>query len=216
MKVSKRETSVIYWGIFSFILLIIIFKWIHYLTSNDYILYCKENFEPINYNSELMLSDVSGNSASADLPLTTTYTCNNFCGPPNRCSKTGQQCFADSDCPGCEPYVPPLKKAKGCVPGDNDAGKLVYNQNPRYSSLTTDIGTQARLYIPSNQFAPPPQPLIGVNTWTAKFKGGEKLFNQRYKPSKGEYAYTPSYPNRYSLSGEFIQDGPLASNAYIS
>ena len=216
MKLSKREYHVLCWGIFSLLLAFFILHWIHYLTMNNYISYTKENFEPINYNSEIMSGDVSGNSRSVDLPLNTTYSCNNFCGPPNRCSKTGQQCFTDSDCPGCQPYTPPLKKTKGCVPGDNDAGRLVYNQNPQYSSLTTDMGTQAKLYKPSNQFKAPPQPLIGVNTWSSKFNQGNKLFNQRYKPTKGQYAFMPSYPNRYSLSGEFVDDGPLASNAYIS
>ena len=217
MKLSKREYNVICWGILSLILLVVILKWIHYLTINDYVYLSglKENFESINYNSEVMSSDVSGNTASVDLPLTTNYTCNNFCGPPNRCAMTGQQCFADTDCPGCEPYVPPLKKVKGCVPGDNDAGRLVYNQNPQYSSLTTDMGTQAALYT-RDKFRKPPQPNIGVNTWTAKFKQSEQLFEQRYQPKQGQYAYMPNYPSRYSLSGEFVEDGPLASNAYIS
>jgi hypothetical protein len=39
-----------------------------------------------------------------NLPLTDTYSCQNFCGPTARCSVTGQQCSADIDCPGCNPY----------------------------------------------------------------------------------------------------------------
>ena len=40
--------------------------------------------------------------ADVDLPLTTNYSCQNFCGPPSRCSITGEKCMSDKDCIGCK------------------------------------------------------------------------------------------------------------------
>ena len=39
----------------------------------------------------------------------------------------------------------------------------------------------------------------------------KKMFDKRYKPP--QLPYMPDYPKRYSLSGEFIEDGPFPSNA---
>ena len=49
--------------------------------------------------------------------------------------------------------------------------------------------------------------------WSQEFNEDQKLFDQRYKPSGLQYM--PDYPKRYSLTGEFIEDGPFASNAPI-
>jgi hypothetical protein len=54
---------------------------------------------------------------------------------------------------------------------------------------------------------------FGVDIWTREFNEDKKLFDKRYKPSKLQYM--PDYPKRYSLTGEFIEDGPYASNAPI-
>ena len=54
---------------------------------------------PINNNIE-GLSFI--NTEHVDLPLTTNYSCQNMCGPPARCSITGEQCRSDSDCFGCK------------------------------------------------------------------------------------------------------------------
>jgi hypothetical protein len=56
-------------------------------------------------------------------------------------------------------------------------------------------------------------PNFGVNTWFNKFNKGRKLFDDRYKPSG--LKNMPSYSDRYSLTGEFIDDGPLPSNSYL-
>ena len=191
--------------VISLIFLLIIFYWINYLTKNKFIVNCLEGFTE---------TESSKTSHTVNLPLTTTYSCQNFCGPTARCSITGQQCSADIDCPGCQPYVPPLSKDKtNCIPGDNDAGKLTYNINPRYSELTTDIGTQAKLFT-SDKFSKPAMANFGINTWRASFDIDRKLFDKRYEPSN--LKYMPNYPKRYSSTGEFIEDGPLASNAYFS
>ena len=152
MKISKNQYFIIFLAFVSFILLISIFKWADYLSNNNYI---RENFEPDRelYNDAI--------SHTVDLPLTTTYSCRNFCGPNSRCSITGQQCTADIDCPGCQPYSPPLPKNKdGNVPGDNDAGKLTLGVTPQYSSLTSGYGTKEKL-ITSNIYEKPGSKKIG-------------------------------------------------------
>ena len=147
---------------------------------------------------------------SVDLPLTTTYSCQNFCGPTARCSITGQQCFADVDCPGCQPYVPPLTPDQTAfIAGNDDAGKLTGGVTPTYSTLTTDIGTQATLIDGNDK---PAMADFGVNTWRSSFNESRSEFNKRYKPPAREY---PKYPERYTLSGEFVDDGPIPSNANL-
>ena len=72
---------------FSLILLIFILYYIHYLTKNKYIIECFSSSSPNTVN----------------LPLNSTYSCSNMCGPNNMCSITNQQCTSDIDCSGCQP-----------------------------------------------------------------------------------------------------------------
>ena len=203
MGITKQNKYVIFLSIVSLILFIFVYKLINYLVVNDFIVECfSSNIIPESMNT----------SHTVNLPLTTTYTCKNFCGPTSRCAITGQQCFTDIDCPGCQPYVPPLSRTSDCIPGDNAAGKLTMSQTPQYSSLTTDIGTQAKL-ITSNKFSQPAMANFGLNTWRTAYDDSDKLFNDRYKPN--QLQYMPKYDKRYSLTGEFIDDGPLPSNAYL-
>ena len=205
MESYQKQYVTLFLVIVCFILFVSIFKWIDYLTKNDYVVECFTS-SPIQEDSG------PATSHTVNLPLTTTYSCKNFCGPTSRCSVTGQQCSADIDCPGCQPYSPPLKKTPDCYPGDNDAGKLTPGVTPRYSSLTSGYGTHETV-ITSNMFAKPAVPNFGVNTWMSEFTEGQVLFNKRYKPSG--LSYMPDYPERYSLTGEFIEDGPFPSNAPI-
>jgi len=188
--------------ILSFILLFIVFNMIHYLSSKGYIVEC--------FTTNVTQEKYDGSTShTVDLPLTTTYSCQNFCGPTARCAITGQQCFADIDCPGCQPYSPPLPKTKECIPGDNDAGKLTVGVTPQYSSLTSGYGTQKKI-ITHDMYGKPVQPNFGVNTWRSSFDKGQDLFNKRYKTK--QLKYMPNYPPMYSITGEFIGDGPLPSN----
>lgn len=193
-------------GIIALILIVFLFYWIDYLVKNKYIIECFEQFGQQDRGQ-------SDTNHSVDLPLTTTTSCRNFCGPTARCSITGQQCTADIDCPGCQPNVPPLKPTNDCIPGQNDAGKLTGGVTPTFSTLTTDIGTQARLYT-DNKFKKPAQANFGVNTWRSKFDKSEQMFKNRYVCNS--YPYLSQYDRRYSDTGMFLQDGPLASNAYLS
>jgi hypothetical protein len=207
MEFSKNQYNVLFLLVISFILFILIFKWIDYLSSNDYVYQFKqESFTNQEYTQQ-------ASTHSVDLPLTTSYSCKNFCGPTARCSITGQQCFVDIDCPGCQPYSTENKKTTECVPGDNDAGKLTLGVTPQYSPLTSGYGTKEKL-ITSNIYEKPDMANFGVDIWKQNFNEENKLFDKRYKPSGIQYM--PNYPKRYSLTGEFIEDGPYPSNSQIN
>jgi hypothetical protein len=200
---NKKYNSIII-AFIALVLAIFIYHWIDYLVKNNYIVEC--------FTSNVQDRGTPDTSHTVNLPLNTTYSCRNFCGPTARCSITGQQCTADIDCPGCQPYVPPLTPTNNCIPGENDAGKLTLGVTPTFSTLTTDIGTQAKLYT-DNKFKKAPQANLGVNTWRGKFDISEKLFKERYQCDS--YPNLSHYPKRYSDTGMFLEDGPLASNAYL-
>ena len=191
----QKKYNTIFLAVLCVVLFISIFYWIHFLTIHQYIVECF----------------TSSTSDSVDLPLTTKYSCQNFCGPNSRCSITGQQCSADIDCPGCQPYSPRLPSSSGQpIPGDNDAGKLTFGQTPQYSSLTSGYGTQERV-ITNNMFSKPSMPNFGGNMWFSQFESDKNLFDKRYKPD--QLKNMPNYPERYSLTGQFIEDGPFPANS---
>jgi len=134
MYISTKQYKIIFLAIISFLLFIVIFKWIDYLSKNNVIKECFSSTPSFGYTSK-------STNHTVDLPLTTTYSCKNFCGPTARCLITGQQCTADIDCPGCQPYSPPLQRTGCGPPGDNDAGKLTWGMTPTYSPLTSGFGT---------------------------------------------------------------------------
>jgi hypothetical protein len=209
MELSQKQYNILFLAIISVILFVTIFKWINYLIYEKYIMEC--------FTTGITEEKYDGSTShTVNLPLTTTYSCKNFCGPTARCSITGHQCSADIDCPGCQPYVPPyvpsLEKTTDCVQGNNDAGKLTVGITPQYSPLTSGYGTQQTM-ITSNMYSKPDVANFGVDVWSHEFNEDQKLFDKRYKPT--ELNYMPNYPKRYSLTGNFIEDGPYASNAHI-
>jgi hypothetical protein len=149
---------------------------------------------------------------TVNLPLTDRVSCQNFCGPNSICSITGEQCTSDIDCYGCKKKTSISTKLSECIPGDNDAGKLTLGVTPQYSTLTTDIGTQAALYT-SNLFKKPAMANFGVNTWFHPFKQSSKMFDKRYVTP--ELQFMPNYAKRYTATGQFMNNGPIAANGYI-
>jgi hypothetical protein len=196
----KFTLNNIFLPLFALILLFIIFNMINYLVKDKYIVECFTN-GPVQEDSKT--------SHTVNLPLNTTYSCQNFCGPTARCAITGQQCLSDIDCPGCQPYSPPLPKTKDCIPGNNDAGKLTSGVTPTYSPLTSGYGTRERV-ITKDLYSKPSQANFGYNTWRQSFNEEQELFNKRYKPN--QLQFMPNYPQMYSITGEFTGDGPLPSN----
>jgi hypothetical protein len=183
--------------IVSIILLYLIFKTIDYLAMEKYIIECFQSQE----NNKT--------SHTVSLPLTTTHSCQNFCGPNARCAITGQQCFADIDCPGCQPYSPPLPKTNDNIPGSDDAGKLTVGVTPTYSPLTSGFGTKEKI-VTDDMYGKPLQANFGVNIWRKSSDEVQALFDKRYKP--GQLQYMPQYKPMYSITGEFLGDGPLPAN----
>lgn len=201
--------------IFSIFLVVIIFYWGDYLIKNNYITECFTSMSSDNssYANSQTYKNVELTNHNVDQPINTTYSCQNMCGPLSRCSLTGDQCTSDIDCPGCQPSKKFQKKHKTKdVIGENDAGKLLSSTMPDYSTLTNDIGTKAKLYT-SDYLSPPPKYFQGVDEWKNMFDQQSLMFRDRY-----EARDTPGllkYEDRWSLSGEFIETGPLASNGYL-
>ena len=122
----KFSFNIIFLPLMTMILLVLVFNMIDYLAAEKYIVEC--------FTSGTV-SDKT--THTVDLPLNTTYSCQNFCGPTSRCAITGQQCFTDFDCPGCQRNLSSSPKTSECIPGNNDAGKLTVGVTPTYSPLTS-------------------------------------------------------------------------------
>jgi hypothetical protein len=156
---------------------------------------------------------------NVDLPLTTTTSCSNFCGPQSQCAKTRDQCTSDIDCPGCQPVINTQDEPFGPdVPGQNDAGKIGFYA-PQYSSLTTDMGTQAAFYYPAgplesgSKTAHVAVAQLGSGPTLAGIEG-QRLFD--VKNAQPQNKFEPKYPVRESATGMFLdKNGPLASNSYL-
>jgi len=164
-----------------------------------------ESFRGYHYNPNTVFTN-----HNVDLPINTYYSCKNKCGPKAQCSITREQCTSDIDCLGCQP-------TNIIVTPYDDAGKLIYNQNPRYSELTTDIGSKASLY--RKKFARVPQPYLGLDKWIKSANFALQLqrdeYSYKYSTKPDEYKFIPHYPKRESVTGLFMDNGPLASNAYL-
>jgi hypothetical protein len=190
---------------------IFLFTFILKFVGNNYII-----VEPFSIYSPYDINSTQKKSHTVNLPINTVYSCQNMCGPNAQCSITREQCTSDIDCYGCKPpestnQQKQQKKVLKEIVGQNEAGKLTGGFTPTYSVLTTDIGTRAKLI--NNKLSEPPQYDSGINTWRHKFDMGQELFDKRYYT--GSQMGIPVCPKRKTLSGEFIDDGPLAANAFL-
>lgn len=199
--IDIKKGSSIPWIIFTLILLVVIFCYVDLVLGDNIIKECFQN-----------LTESSSTSHTVDLPLTTTKSCQNKCGPPARCYITGHQCTSDIDCPGCQPYTPPLSSSEKKIPGNDDAGKLTFNQTPQYSPLTTGYGTDEKLFT-NNLNQKPMQPDFGPNKWIADFIEMEQKYKQVFSP--GEMKYMPQYTKHWSITGDFLEEGPYPSNSTL-
>ena len=152
----------------------------------------------INYCNNIRENFSNDYSHTVNLPINTIYSCRNMCGPQARCSITGEQCTSDIDCFGC-------KAVKNDVLGVNEGTST--------TDTDTNIGSQDELYNEND--LKPPKYFQGVDQWTSAFDIGNKLYDKRYNPGIEILPFLPKYPERATLSGEFIDNGPLASNDEI-
>ena len=201
---KENQKYVYLWAFLSISLLLIINLWTTYLTTNH--IHVCESFLTNSKNGPNF-------SHTVDQPINTTISCKNMCGSMGRCYLTGEQCTSDVDCYGCQTKQESTIMFQQEIRGQNDAGKKTNGVTPTYSTLTTDIGTKAKLIDKSTKLLDPPQYDIGVNTWRKKFNVGNNFYDERYYPGKQDYM--PTYPKRKTLSGEFEDDGPLAANAFL-
>jgi hypothetical protein len=195
--------------LFSLLLFVGIIQWSNYLIKSGKI--C-ENFD--SYTQIIHDNNLPDTSHTVNMPINTTFSCKNVCGPLARCYLSGEQCTSDVDCYGCQPLPQKEKVISSGVRGQNEAGKLTDGVTPTYSTLTTDIGTKALLYNDGENIQPV-QYFNGIDMWRNQFNTGMELYDKRYAPSSNILPFLPKYPKRPTLSGQFIDDGPLASNAYL-
>jgi hypothetical protein len=212
----KYKYTILYTLICILLFILIVNIWGSYIINNFFIL---EGFNNTFYQ---LYREGDKNTPltnhNVDVPINTTYQCQNFCGPQSQCSITREQCTSDVDCKGClPPFIKPPEYETKDVGGENDAGKLTYNQTPQYSVLTTDIGTQATLYNKASIKVP--KPYYGIDNWMKSAEYGMQLFNKKaiYPLKENPYAitYIPNYPIRETTTGLYVDYGPLAANAYL-
>ena len=147
-------------------------------------------------------------SHTVNLPINTTYECENKCMPPSRCSITGEQCTSDIDCCGCIP-TPNTEK--------NIEGFTSDQLNSAYGADAQNKVTDFDLFTPEEElFSKPPQYFLGIDTWSKSFYEGAQLFNDAHDPNiqkarypKNNPKFQLKYPNRATLSGLFVENGPL-------
>jgi hypothetical protein len=215
MNFPKTNKYVIFMAMISIILCYIVFKMIDYEYKAEYFVELFTNQTNTSNNSNSNNNNNSNNNSNSnnvDMPLnnnSNTNSCTNLCGPNSRCATTGQQCLTDFDCSGCQSQSSSSSPKSTDIIGNDDAGKLTVGVTPDYSPLTSGFGTK-ELIITDDMYGKPVQANFGVNTWTDNFNESQLLFNKRYKPNQSQYM--PNYQQMYSVTGEFIENGPLASN----
>ena len=207
----------------------LIINWFRYLIDNYFIFkgVKKEGFDPNIYQSqEYDNPNTPLTTHSVDLPINTNYSCSNFCGPKSKCSKTPWiQCSTDVDCWqfGCQSLLkPPTSKQVdnvefGPAP-DYDPNVLLSNgQTLEYSSLTTDIGTNAKVI---NANAPIPRSYEGIPVWQETYDKQAQMIDDelayQYSAAPDEYKTASFYPVSTTITGAFYDIGPTPSNATLS
>ena len=114
----------------SLLLLVSVFTLIDFLAENYYI---QESFLSCTIIGS---SDYENSqhrqhrhqSQNVNLPLNTTTTCHNFCGPPARCAITGNKCTSDIECPGCQPKNPKTKPRNKTIKYISQSNSEIYSQ----------------------------------------------------------------------------------------
>jgi hypothetical protein len=177
-----------------------------------------ENFKNIYSSFDINTeTETPKTNHNVDLPINTTSQCENICGPKSQCSVTREQCTSDIDCFGCQPPERKFNYPETIdIPGDNDAGKYTFSQTPQYSTLTTDIGTEASIY---NKNAKVPKPYLGIDKWHKSAADGMqyyyKSYNYEYLTEPYKFKQLPEYKIHETATGLFEDYGPLPANASI-
>jgi hypothetical protein len=206
----------IYTILYTFICIFLFWLIVYYISNNFIII---ENFINSSYNPgrETIYSqyDIDLTNHNVNLPINTVTDCKNMCGPNSQCYITREQCTSDIDCYGCHGINSVINNQK--VKGYNDAGRLIYNQNPQYSALTTDFSRNASFF--NGQNAKVPKSYLGVDKWMKSADAGMQFFyksmNYPFYTQPKKFNYLPNYQVKETTTGLFEDYGPLASNEQI-
>ena len=215
----------IVWG--SFILLLIYFSAFRLFNNCG----CKKMKEGFDTNA-LLYGETNDPkfTKTVNMPITSEYICKNKCSPKARCIITGEQCSSDRDCTGCQPIIepPPEFLTTKEVKPINAAGKMVYNINPRYSELTTDLGTMSDFVNPNAMNV---KLYMGLDEWTTAANIAQKEFMRKqneqqqlfedkitfvYGSAPVQFRSLPKYKPVDTVTGIFTDYGPPGANAYIN
>ena len=82
-----------------------------------------------------------------------------------------------------------------------------------FYSSSSPYNVNSKLLHPSklSNSLNPSKPNFGKNMWLSQFNQQNSLFAKRYTPQN--LPNSPTYPTRYSLTGDFMDTGPLPSNS---
>ncbi len=152
-------------------------------------------------------------SHTVDLPINNPISCQNFCGPTNKCVKTGEQCLADIDCFGCG-----LKQPVTDIYMAETSGKL--GPTLSYSKLTNGYDNHMTDFAeatPGSYTAEIGQIYSGKDKWQKDFNQGLALYNkwqdaQYNKSMYNDDSMKPAYPMHLSMTGLFYETTPLPGN----
>ena len=88
------------------------------------------------------------------------------------------------------------------------------NQTPQYSSLTTDLGTEATVI---DENAELPRPYEGLPVWEETYNKQAQMADDelayKYSAAPEEYRTASFYPVATTITGVFYDIGPTAANA---
>ena len=128
-----------------------------------------------------------------DLPLTFPFSCKNFCGPNNKCAKTGEQCSNDYDCSGCENMnkhkPPPIE--------------------PHYRELSKNVQFEQVSVGSINNIVP----MHNIkDKWRKNFDDAMKIYYKKMALDNVDSKMMPDYPTRLSVTGQYQDTGAMPYN----
>ena len=195
-------------------LTVVLFRWAHFLSLRNYI---QEHFENLNTNN-------------VNMPFQNNTRCQNPCTSMSSCLMTGEQCQRDIDCQGCFPIQKkkyPSTDIRNYTVGEKQDQlyqQVNYMQTTQHNSDIGGGGSPNMMYRESSvaiftqpfksniNFTKPPEYSLGTNEWKSPFDTGYQLYNKRFTPSSLQFQDMLQYPDKYTLSGEFEENGALPYN----
>lgn len=186
----------------------------------------REGFEPQSRvgNDEYKRNPANESTPTVSIPLLASDppSCSNVCGPTGTCAKTKTQCYADTDCEGCQRATPKQPPATNRVQGSHapapspftgKAGAGIAYSTLIASPMEMNAGTWDDGASHHNQ---PVVPYMGRDEWTKAFNTGMEFHNQKIvdntELSEFEERIQPKYPVGDEITGVFFSTTPRPAN----